>query len=104
MRIEIMKQDKFLTVREVAEDLGITEQEVINLAEEGKIPAYKIAGVYLRFKSEHIQEARQRLPGSDQKRIKIGFFERLRDILYFTDFYILTLITIILLLLVIFRT
>lgn len=99
-----MKQDKLLTVREVAENLGITEQEVVNLAEEGKIPAYKIGGVYLRFKSEHVEETRQILPASVQKRIKIGFFERLYDFLYFSDFYILALLTIILLLLVIFRT
>ena len=51
-----MPQDRFLTVRAVAEELGITEQEVIDLAEEGKIPAYKIGGIYLRFKAEQIKD------------------------------------------------
>jgi len=99
-----MGQDKLLTVRDVAKELGITEQEVVDLAEEGKIPAYKIGGEYLRFKVENIQEAKRRIPRPVQKKAKGGLAERVRDFFYFNDFYILALLIIILMLIIIFRT
>lgn len=98
-----MKQNKLLTIREVARELGISEQEVIDLAEQGKIPAYKIGGVYLRFKPEHIQEAKQRIFHRAPEKIKAGLFERLQDFVYFNDFYILAALIIILMLIIIFR-
>ena len=98
-----MKQNKFLTIREVAEELRITEQEVIDLAEAGKIPAYKIGGVYLRFKPEHVQEAKQRISRTPQEKGKVGLLQRLWDFLYFNDFYILASLIIILMLIIIFR-
>ena len=98
-----MKQDKLLTVREVAEDLGITEQGVIDLAKEGKIPAYKIGGVYLRFKPEHVQDVKKSIHPTLQEKSKISLLERLRDFLYFNDFYILALLIIISMLIIIFR-
>ena len=99
-----MGQDKLLTIRDVAKELGITEQEVVDLAEEGKIPAYKIGGVYLRFKTNHIQEAKQKILKPVKKKIEGNLAERLQDFFYFNDFYILTLLIIILMLILIFRT
>ena len=99
-----MKQNKLLTIREAAEELGISEQEVIDLSEEGKIAAYKIGGVYLRFKPEHLQEAKRRISRSVQAKTKVGLDERLQDFFYFNDFYILTFLIIILMLIIIFRT
>ena len=100
-----MKENKLLTIRDVAKELGITEQEVIDLAEEGKIPAYKVGGVYLRFKPEQVQEAKRRLSRRSQKgAVKASFIERVEDFFYFNDFYILSLLIIIALLIIIFRT
>ncbi len=99
-----MKQNKLLTIREVAEELGITEQEVIDLAEEGKIPAYKVGGVYLRFKLEHVQEVKQGISRLLKNKVKVGWLQRLQDFLYFNDFYILTSLIIILMLIIIFKT
>ena len=98
-----MKQNKLLTIREVAEELGVNEQEVINLAEKGRIPAYKIGGVYLRFKPEHVRETKKSISKSLQVRDRVGLGERLRDFLYFNDFYILASLIIILMLILIFR-
>ncbi len=92
-----------MTIREVAVELDITEQEVIDLAEEGKIPAYKIGGAYLRFKPEHIQEAKRMIPGLQHRKIKVGLVERITDFFYFNDFYILSVLLIILMLLIIFK-
>ena len=100
-----MEENKLITVREAAKELGIDEQEVIDLAEDGKIPAYKIGGVYLRFKPEQVQEAKRRLGKIIKKQsAKISFAERLEDFFYFNDFYILSLLIIIALLIIIFRT
>ena len=100
-----MGEDKLITVREAAKELGIEEQEVIELAEDGRIPAYKIGGVYLRFKPEQVQEAKRRLGKILKKQAtKFSFSEKLEDFFYFNDFYILSLLIIIALLIIIFRT
>ena len=97
-----MKQNKLLTIREVAEELGVNEQEVINLAEEGKITAYRIGGVYLRFKPEHVREIKKGISKSLQVKEKVGLVQGLRDFLYFNDFYIISAIIIVTLLIIIF--
>ena len=96
--------ERLLTVRDVASILGISEKEVLDLAEDGKLPAYKIGGVYLRFKPEHVQEAKQRISRSVQAKTKTSLAERLQDFFYFNDFYILATLIIILMLIIIFRT
>ena len=53
--------ERLLTVRDVASILGISEKEVLDLAEDGKLPAYKIGGVYLRFNPGQIEEYRKRI-------------------------------------------
>lgn len=101
-----MVEEKLLTIRDVSLILGISEKEVIDLAESGKIPAYKIGGVYLRFKREQIEEFR-RSPGHPTKHQahlpKYPLKERLSDFFYFNDFYVLASLIIILMLIIIFR-
>ncbi len=99
-----MNQNKLLTVREVAQELGISEGEVIDLAEQGKVPAYKIAGVYLRFKAEQVQEIKQKISKSAKLENRASFSERLQDFLYFNDFYIVSFLIIILMIIIIFNT
>jgi len=99
-----MKQEKLLTVREVGLELGITDQEVIDLAEQGKILAYKIGGVYLRFKPEQIQEVKLKISTPLKEKVKVSLSDRLRDFLYFNDFYILATLILIVMLIIIFRT
>ncbi|OIO37043.1 MAG: hypothetical protein AUJ74_00110 [Candidatus Omnitrophica bacterium CG1_02_44_16] len=84
---------KLLTIREVASYFNITEKEVIDLAESGDIPAYKVGGVFLRFKKEQLDQIRHKVK-PDQSLISIEGThpERMRDFLYHYDFYILSLI------------
>lgn len=107
-----MIEEKLLTIRDVSQALGISEKEVIDLAEDGKIPAYKVGGVYLRFKKEQIEEFRKILKpkphhkaAGDEKRLqaKTGFKDRLSDFFYFNDFYILSTLIITVILFIIFR-
>ena len=52
---------KLLNIRDVAKYLNITEKEVIELAESGAIPAYKVGGVYLRFKKEQLDGIKHKI-------------------------------------------
>ncbi len=86
---------KLLAIREVAQYLNITEKEVIDLAERGLIPAYKVGGVYLRFKKEQIDGVRHKIkPNATLVSIQGNFSERLRDFVYHYDFYLLSLVII----------
>jgi len=87
-----MPQEKLLNIRDVSVILGVTEKEVIDLAESGQIPAYKVGGVYLRFKREQVEEFRRRSPRFSKGRghlVNYSFRERLADFFYFYDFYII---------------
>ena len=101
-----MAEEKLLTIRDVSNILGISEKEVIDLSESGQIPAYKIGGVYLRFRRQQIEEFRKlslNLAKQPRHLSKYPFKERLSNFFYFNDFYILAILIIILLLVIIFR-
>lgn len=101
-----MAEERLFTVRDVSLYLGITEKEVMDLAEGGQLPAYKVGGVYLRFKRDQIEQYRasstRGVPAKDEREAQ-SFSDRLSDFFYFNDFYILAAILIFLILVVIFR-
>jgi excisionase family DNA binding protein len=85
--------EKLLTIREVSALLGLSEKHVIDLAEEGKVPAYKVGGVYLRFKREQVEEYKKVLrAGRAQQKTPLG--DMLADFFYFNDFYIVSALVI----------
>lgn len=130
--------EKLLSIREVAEYLKISEEEVKRLVDIGEIPAYKIGDTFLRFRKEQLDAVRSEVSSieaekpeeikaalddkgnqahpytdleNDIKRAEpeIGqydytFAERVKDFFYFNDFYILSLVIIIILMYLIFRT
>ena len=130
--------DKLLSIKEVAEYLKLSEEEIKLLVDIGEIPAYKIGDTFLRFRKEHIdaikdeistlessepEEARaavdsEKRPAhaySDlEKDIKrrepitrqydYTTVEKIKDFLYFNDFYILSFILIGALMYLIFRS
>ena len=101
-----MADEKLLTIREVSILLGISEKEVIELSENGIIPAYKIGGVYLRFKRQQIEDYRKKIRLDSQKNAiseNYNLKDRVSDFFYFNDFYILSVLLVILLLFVIFQ-
>ena len=99
-----MADEKLLTVREVSQLLNLTEKEVIDLAEQGKVPAYKIGGVYLRFKRQQVEDFRRhQAPAHDAKLAADSFGDRLADFLYYNDFYIVSFVLLAVLLLIIFK-
>ena len=95
-----MSEEKLLTVRDVSIQLGVSEKDVLDLADNGGIPAYKVGGVYLRFKKEQVDEYEKKHHDRRQKSAGVQAptpREKLRDFFYFNDFYILAAALIILL-------
>ncbi|MFA4854765.1 MAG: helix-turn-helix domain-containing protein [Candidatus Omnitrophota bacterium] len=95
-----MSEEKLLTVREVSILLGVSEKDILDLAENGAIPAYKVGGVYLRFKKEQVDEYRKSHHGLHHKSAEKELVrpqDKIRDFFYFNDFYILAAALIILL-------
>jgi excisionase family DNA binding protein len=94
---------QFISVRETAQILGISEKKVMDLIELRKLQAYRIAEKFLRFKKADVLALRN--TGTVPKEhavFKYSGMERLIDFLYFNDFYIVSLLMIIGLLYVIF--
>jgi excisionase family DNA binding protein len=101
-----MADEKLLTVREASIILDISEKEVMNLAESGVIPAYKVGGVYLRFKKEQLAEYQRLHKKTSPKslpRQKNSFSDGINDFVYFNDFYIFAFALILILLMIIAR-
>jgi len=95
-----MTEEKMLTVRDVAIMLEVSEKDVLDLAENGMIPGYKVGGVYLRFKKEQVEQYKSiqsHLKPKPNKTETDGLVGRIRDFFYFNDFYIFALIFVLLL-------
>ena len=97
--------DQFISVREAAQTLGISEKRIMDLIEASRLQAYRIAGQFLRLKKSEIlslQATGKIVEDVAQHKYTTG--ERIRDFLYFNDFYITSFLIIVLLLYVIFYT
>jgi len=95
-----MTEEKLLTVREVSVILGVFEKDVLDLAEKGIIPAYKIGGLYLRFKKDQVEQYRKTHHHAHpevQAKESGMFADTIHDFFYFNNFYIFATLFIILL-------
>ncbi len=93
--------DKLLTLKEASECLRLTENEVRALVKEGKVTAYHVGGVYLRFKEEEIfslrgkygrsiqaADTRNEKEKTEEAACANTFISGIRDFFYFNDFYL----------------
>ena len=95
--------DQFISVREAAQALAVSERKIMELAEEGKLQAYKIAGQFIRFKRSDILAVKSEgAVASETTQYEYTPNERLRDFFYFNDFYLLALFIIFFFLYIIF--
>lgn len=94
---------KFLTFEEAADYLDMPEAELQKIAEKSKIPAYKIGGIYTRFKVEDLNLYRRRSPKKAGREHPSDFGDSVKDFFYFNDFYIYSGIAIALILYFIFK-
>ncbi|MFA6356888.1 MAG: helix-turn-helix domain-containing protein [Candidatus Omnitrophota bacterium] len=110
------ESERLISLEEAAALLELDEGDIKAFVAEGKIPAYNIGGKFLRFRKGQVEALRSRLrmlkhqsvpiyhltpPPEPGTRQKYSFFDRIRDFVYFNDFYILAFILIALLIAVI---
>lgn len=96
---------KLLTIKEVADLLGVPKIKISELVERGELPAYKIGGKFIRFRKEQVEAIRNEIlaeagnglaktaPQESAKHVQDiaytqSFAEGIKDFFYFNDFYI----------------
>jgi excisionase family DNA binding protein len=98
-------KEKLITTREVSLILGLSEKDVIDLADTNLLPHFKLGGEFIRFKREDVLKVkkgvkkRYNLPDNKGAN-KAG---RIKEFLYFNDFYIICTIIITVLLWIILK-
>jgi excisionase family DNA binding protein len=86
-----MSTNQFISVRETAQLLSVTEKKVMELVEQRKLQAYRIADKFLRLKKSEVLTLRN--TGSvvqEQAALAYTSGERIRDFVYYNDFYIIS--------------
>jgi len=96
---------QFITVRESAQILAVSEKKVMDLIEEGDLQAYKIADQFLRLKRNEVVNIRTTGQVVSENIIQTYTTgERVQDFFYFNDFYLIALAVISVLLYIVFFT
>ena len=96
---------QFISVRETAQILEITENKVMELIESRQLQAYRIADKFLRLKKSDVLSLRN--TGSVEKETESYPYtsnERLQDFFYYNDFYFASGFMILFLLYIVFYT
>ena len=89
--------EKLWTTSEVARHLNINETDVEQLIRDGKLIGYKLGGKFLRFRPEQVEGLKGLVkPGAQgtvEPQVPVEALpRRVRDLLYFYDFYILSFV------------
>ncbi|MBD3245759.1 MAG: helix-turn-helix domain-containing protein [Candidatus Omnitrophica bacterium] len=82
-------KEKLLTTREASQQLKLSEKELIDLARTGLIPHFKLGGEFLRFKQQDIVRIRREIKKYNLPHRKVQRWERIKEFLYFHDFYLI---------------
>jgi excisionase family DNA binding protein len=86
--------EKLWTTTEVAQFLGIHEDDVEQLVRRGQLTGYKLGGQFLRFRPDQVQALKGTMsfrPTTDKPTPpRERWFQRLRDACYFYDFYLIS--------------
>ena len=99
-----MSTSQYISVREAAQILGISEKKVMDLVDNRKLQAYRIADQFLRLKKEEVQGLRNTgTIANENIHHPYTQSEHLRDFFYYNDFYILSVFIIVVLLVLVWR-
>jgi len=100
-----MTTNQYISVRETAQLMGITEKKVMDLIEERKLQAYRIADKFLRLKKSEVHNLKNTGHVSrEYQQIDYTTPEKIKDFFYFNDYYIVSSLIILALLYIIFYT
>ena len=86
--------EKLWTTNEVSQFLGINEIDVEELVRQGKLTGYRLGGQFLRFRPSQVEELKRtiRFRANPVKtgRPSSSAWSRMRDLVYFYDFYVVS--------------
>lgn len=100
-----MTTHQYISVRETAQILAVSEKKVMDLVQEKKLQAYRIADQFLRLKKSEVLEIKNTGNISTDHAPHIySPAERIIDFFYFNDFYIISSVVIILLLCLVYHS
>ena len=100
-----MSTSQFISVRETAQILGISEKRLMDFIGSEKLQSYRIADKFLRLKKDEVLELRN--TGNivrENNPYTYTTAERFQDFFYFNDFYVIVFVILLALLYVIFYT
>ncbi len=84
--------NQYISVREAAQTLGVSEKKIMDLIEDGSLKAYKIANQFLRLKKSEVGSLQQ--TGSVENEV-VSFpytpRERVADFFYYNHFYLISM-------------
>ena len=98
-----MTDNQFISVRETAQLLGVTEKKVMDMIDLKELQAYRIANQFLRLKKAEVLSLKN--TGTVEVETTVHPYtvpERLSDFFYYNDFYIVCVAVIGVLLYIIF--
>lgn len=98
-----MATDQFVSVRESAQMLGVSEKKIMDMVESRQLQAYRIAGQFLRLKKSEVMNI-QKSGDVAVENVQFNYTskERLHDFFYYNDFYIASVIIILIFLYIVF--
>ncbi len=100
-----MASSEFVSVRETSQILAITEKKVMDLIEEEKLQAYRIADKFLRLKRSEVLDLRNTGKiAKENHQLAYTSGEYMQDFFHYNNFYILSFTLILVLFYIIFYT
>ncbi|MBF0531763.1 MAG: helix-turn-helix domain-containing protein [Candidatus Omnitrophica bacterium] len=85
-----MTNSQYISVRETAQLLEISEKKVMDLIEQRHLQAYRIANKFLRLKRADVLSLRNAgVIAKETVEYVYTSAERMRDFFYFNDFYLI---------------
>lgn len=94
---------KFLTSKEAAEYLAVSEDDLQKMVSDGNVPSYQIGGIYLRFRIDDLDSYCRKARKDIKNRHRGPMSDRIKDFFYFNNFYIFASIVVIIILYFIFK-
>ena len=84
-----MATSQFISVRETSQILSVNEKKVMDLIEQGKLQAYRIADKFLRLKRVEVLDLRNTGNiAKEHHQLEYSTGERVQDFFYYNNFYL----------------
>ena len=94
-----MSTSQYISVREASQILGISEKKIMDLVDNHKLQAYRIADQFLRLKKEEVLGLRNTgTVANETIQHPYTQSEHLQDFFYYNDFYMISACIIVILL------